>query len=1306
MKKLLSRITHAVLYTVITLIISAAILSSLARAITPYLNTHKAALATWISQLLGPNVTLDSLEITWQGLSPKLQLHNVSLHSHNTLLVHVNTVNIGANIIQSLWKWEFEPGTIALSGTKLTLWQQPDGSISTTATATKQSSPQFNWVIDWLTSQHRIALNNVQLNLHLHDKRTVILDNLHVQLTNRLDQHHISGGFILQQPNYSPGQIYFTMQLVDDLSKAGLRSIHSLSDLFAHITSKSYIVAKKLQLSPWLSQKTVRNWQLTQGTSNVELWLDWDGKKQAILANANVNLTAMQLKNNKTKQLYQQPYLAGILKLSINPEHWQLSANQIRFNNSKSATTHDVSIDGVMQAGHLSNIKTIWLSDLHLSILNSLIKLQILTENDITIPITKHKLSGQLHNIYFHLNTDKNGPKWLLLADFDQLYMQAWQQIPGIQRFSGQLQITPYHGFITLDSQHAHIDYPTLFSKQFDLNQLQAEIMWAVSQQGWFVDIQHIHAENPIFTLYGNTHAFIPSATQPINLDMALHFDINQLDSLSTIYPDKIAPKGLTSWLTDNLLSGDQLSGNVLLRGPITAFPFAKQQGIFQVNATAKHLNFTPTTDWPVVQNVDATFDIHQAHFQFNVSKATLYKNVISDVQGDITAIDQETPLIIKGKTQGDLQDVQRYLLATPLANQLPLLKLTQGSGEVTSRIRLQIPLDDVTPYNTQTYMSLDNATLTLPYGLPPLTRIKGNILINDDIITADDISAKWLNNLSKITINTRKQKQFNLIDVELSGKLSSDILQQHLSKTWHDYFDGSSEFTLHFQHSTDPKQPLHTTVKTDLRGMQINVPPPFSKTKSQTMYSALALSFLQDRLQQLSFNYGSELAGFIKFKPDSTAIQAGHFVFGKQTATPPTIDGITLSGHLPHLDADKWLSTYAKRTLPLTDDNTPSALSNLLTQLHRIDISFDTVNVFDQILSPMKLGATLNQQNTQLQLNSPQLRGNLTVPIDLSKQPISGTLDHVKLILPKQDQQQTNISSIKPATLPALDLTIHKLVINNDDIGALVLNTQPIKNGIGINNINLVNRYFKLAAKGNWLQTENGDSSQLNGSISTKHLNRLLAYWNKVHDIKGTTGNINFDVAWPDDLFKFKLANTTGTANITLGEGRIVNIGANDTSQQMNLGRLLNVFNLSSLSRRLKLDFSDITKKGYSFDSVEGNFALDNGKATTRDTIVKGSIADLQLAGTINLQNKVYDLLLTVIPHLTSSLPVIATVAGTAALGPLGAVVGAATWLVDKAIINPSLGKLTSYTYHITGPWEKPKMTAITKKPSQQSTQ
>jgi len=85
----------------------------------------------------------------------------------------------------------------------------------------------------------------------------------------------------------------------------------------------------------------------------------------------------------------------------------------------------------------------------------------------------------------------------------------------------------------------------------------------------------------------------------------------------------------------------------------------------------------------------------------------------------------------------------------------------------------------------------------------------------------------------------------------------------------------------------------------------------------------------------------------------------------------------------------------------------------------------------------------------------------------------------------------------------------------------------------------------------------------------------------------------------------------------------------------------------------------------------------------TTTDSYLDGPVAYAAMNGDLDLIKRTYNLNLKIAPHITASLPLVATIAG-------GPVAGVATWVATK-IINQGMQKISSYSYKISGPWNQP---------------
>jgi hypothetical protein len=149
------------------------------------------------------------------------------------------------------------------------------------------------------------------------------------------------------------------------------------------------------------------------------------------------------------------------------------------------------------------------------------------------------------------------------------------------------------------------------------------------------------------------------------------------------------------------------------------------------------------------------------------------------------------------------------------------------------------------------------------------------------------------------------------------------------------------------------------------------------------------------------------------------------------------------------------------------------------------------------------------------------------------------------------------------------------------------------------------------------------------------------------------------------------------------IGKGRFLKVDPG-------VGRLFGLFNLGALRRRLTFDFSDIFKKGFTFDGIEGTFLLDEGDAYTNDFRMQGPSANIELSGRIGLGAEDFDALVTITPKISSSIPLAGAIAG-------GPAVGAALFIAQQ-LMGDSIDRATRLEYLATGSWDDPVLTPKTR--------
>jgi uncharacterized protein YhdP len=162
----------------------------------------------------------------------------------------------------------------------------------------------------------------------------------------------------------------------------------------------------------------------------------------------------------------------------------------------------------------------------------------------------------------------------------------------------------------------------------------------------------------------------------------------------------------------------------------------------------------------------------------------------------------------------------------------------------------------------------------------------------------------------------------------------------------------------------------------------------------------------------------------------------------------------------------------------------------------------------------------------------------------------------------------------------------------------------------------------------------------------------------------------------WPGGPSMDVLKTLNGTLHVSLEDGRLRDI-------EPGAGRMLGLFSVTQLPRRLALDFRDVTDEGLAFNSVQGDFEVRAGNAFTQNLLLKGAAIDMGIVGRTGLATEDYDQTIVVSGNPSGPL----AVAGALAAGP---VIGAGV-LVLSQLFKDQLQGLTRAYYHVTGSWAAP---------------
>jgi uncharacterized protein YhdP len=236
---------------------------------------------------------------------------------------------------------------------------------------------------------------------------------------------------------------------------------------------------------------------------------------------------------------------------------------------------------------------------------------------------------------------------------------------------------------------------------------------------------------------------------------------------------------------------------------------------------------------------------------------------------------------------------------------------------------------------------------------------------------------------------------------------------------------------------------------------------------------------------------------------------------------------------------------------------------------------------------------------------------------------------------------------------------------------------------GMVINKIRINDPHLQVSGKGSWLRRSwrLDEETTFSFKVSSPNIGDTLQRLGYSRYVDKSELQATLHWSWPGAPYKFNWSAMSGNTSVAFEKGVVSNVepGAG--------GRFLGMFNLLHLPKRLSLDFADVYKKGFVFDSIRGTYVFGSGDAITQDTEISASAADLTMMGRIGVADQDYDLVTIVRPHSS-----VATFAGGTLVG--GPTIGVGLVLLQEIFGLDLLGK---EIYTITGEWDDPVINQVT---------
>jgi hypothetical protein len=310
------------------------------------------------------------------------------------------------------------------------------------------------------------------------------------------------------------------------------------------------------------------------------------------------------------------------------------------------------------------------------------------------------------------------------------------------------------------------------------------------------------------------------------------------------------------------------------------------------------------------------------------------------------------------------------------------------------------------------------------------------------------------------------------------------------------------------------------------------------------------------------------------------------------------------------------------------------------------------------------------------LKIKSPAARGFIKYPKLLDKdEVVNGSFEYIDTSF---FAGGSYLNSLPKINIKAKYLKSNNLVFDN-----FHLIMTSVNDYIEITKLNFKNMHLEMTSSGKWFITDK-IRTELFADIKSDDFGLALKTLGYPETIKGGKFQAELSGTWEGSIQDFGFSKTIGTLNFNIERGQISEL---DKGTQA-LGQVLGLFSISSIPKRLSLDFSDFFSTGLSFDNLNTEIDLNSGIADTKKMTITGSFGEMRLSGKSDLINQTHDQVLIFIPDLSSTSLVTGAVIG----GPIGA---AASIFYDKLLkeFGVDTNKLAGIEYSIKGPWSDPEI-------------
>ncbi len=1241
-KKYLHIVRRVVWYSAAVFIIVIAVLVSLLRIFLPDVTGYRSDLEQIASTFLDHTVRIESMDARLVGFTPTLIFNDVHMldKTGKRELVRFKQARLGIALIESLRKQRVVPSDFTVEGIQLAITRRKDGRFLVQGIDVSQLEKTFNTE----NTQGSGELSNWLF------RRTRIALRKSTILWKDLKQ----GGDVLRFDDVSVElkndnkrhQLNGHVQLPEEMGKQFEIAMDVTGDILNpyEMRGKIYMRGDSIHLDKWGVKPQYMGVVLHTGMADFQLWGEW---RNAAIQQLSGDLTTYNLK--LSLPIMDKPFhlklMSGLFDVNQSEHGWKLNIDRFQY-----MSADDVWPETRFQIQHQPATESrpagweVKAEYFRVEDIAGLLQQTNILDKQQRKFLATVQPAGDIR--WFHVSksvNNKDRVDYQVQASFKKLAAKAWQSAPGFTGLDGELWGNMNKGRLKLDSSDTTLDFPRLFRWPIKLNKLQGNMQWSRNEKNLQVWTRDLRADNDDVELSSSVLLAVPmqKGISPY-LDLQAQFKNGNAEFAERYYPTGIMNRKVVNWLDRSIVSGRVTQGGVVFNGRLKDFPFRRNQGQFKVEFDGEDVVLDYQKGWPQITRANMAVLFTGQSIDILIKQARLFNSTISDSPISIPKFSMPV-LHIQGDASGGLEDVANFLVESPAApGAREFVKEARFEGKAHTRFKAEIPLSRRTaktrPTRYQGQVTINKGALYLLQDRLDLTTIQGKVVFSEDGITSNGLQAEFLGGDTHLELTTQAEADSRRFSILANGELDVAKAAKRFGFPGAQLVSGTSSWHGAVVLNTGNKRPRPPLVRvvSNLDGVEAKLPPPLNKSKEEEIQLVLQAQFAKTGRTTVLVNLADRINSQLELQDGKTgsSLHRGYVHLGPGQGQLPEEPVLLVTGALDAFRSSDWISAFY-------NGKSPDSKSDFLSRPIRI--------AMDRLILA---------KNEQTDAGKPAGKDDKFPP---------------------------------PPNIPNISGYITHLQYHEYPLGRADFEVSSLQKGLRLQRLALQGENIRLNASGNWLYQRKRHLTDINFELASPNMGKMLDNFGFSAIITGGDMVARGRLEWDAPPAQIDLASLKGKMDLQVEDGSIVRV-------KPGAGRLLGLFSLSALPRRLMLDFRDTFQEGFSFDRMQGQMQFRDGSVYTDDLSMESPVAEIRVEGRTGLVNEDFDQYVTVVPKVGDTLPV--------AGGLLfGSQVGAVILFFEK-LLGGEIDEASTQRYHITGSWEEPNIVPLGEAPSEETGQ